>query len=118
MQTIETLKAKSQETFNSLLEKSKEQPEEVKTWGVTAGGAVVGAIALAAVAKGVLAILATIASPPVALTVGAIGGGVLSWNFIQSQSKQSSATDEATAAAPVAESMIAEGSPILADSAI
>lgn len=114
MQTVETIKAKSQETFNNLLEKGKEQPEEVKTWGVTAGGAVVGALALAAVAKGVLAILATLAAPPVALTVGAIGGGVLGWNFIQSQS---SATAEAAVTAPAAEAMVAEGSPILADSA-
>jgi len=116
MQTVETFKAKSQETLNNLLEKGKEQPEEVRTWGVTAGGAVVGAIALAAVAKGVLAILATLASPPVALTIGAVGGGVFGWNFMKSQNTPSNATPEAQPETIAAEVMVAEGSPILADS--
>ncbi len=96
MQTFETIKSKSQETINNLVEKGKEQPEEVKTWGVTAGGAVVGAVAVAAVAKGVVAILATLASPPVALTVGAVGGGIWGWNFMSSQ--KAGQSKEATAA--------------------
>lgn len=85
MQTLETIKTKSQTTMNNLLVKGKEQPEEIKTWGVTAGSAVVGAVAVTAVAKGVVAILTAIASPPVALTLGAVGGGALSWSFMQRQ---------------------------------
>ncbi|MEZ4620029.1 MAG: hypothetical protein R2867_31620 [Caldilineaceae bacterium] len=96
MQTLETLKNRSQETFNTLLEKGKEQPDEIKTFGVTAGGAVLGAVTVTAVAKGVVAILATLASPPVALTIGAVGGGMLGWNWMKEQS-QSAAVEEAAA---------------------
>lgn len=85
MQTLETVKTRSQTTFNNLLQKGKEQPEEVKTWGITAGGAVVGAIVVTAAAKGVLSVLATLAAPPVALTVGALGGGALGWNYLHNQ---------------------------------
>ncbi len=85
MQTLETIKTKSQETLNNLLEKGKERPEEVKAWGITAGGAVVGALTVTAAAKGVVAIFAAIAAPPIALTLGAVGGGVLGWNFMQKQ---------------------------------
>ncbi len=113
MQTLETIKSKSQETVNNLLEKGKEQPEEVKTWGVTAGGAVVGAVAVAAVAKGVLALLATLASPPVALTIGAIGGGVLSWNYISGQSQPGQSEE----AAPTAETATEAVEPVIPASA-
>lgn len=112
MQTLEAIKSRSQETFNTLMEKGKDQPQEVKTLGVTAGGAVVGAVAVVAVAKGVLAILATLASPPVALTVGAVGGGFLGWSWMKAQN-QSAAGEEAatpvasTAAMPVAEAAAA-----------
>jgi hypothetical protein len=82
MQTLENIKTTSQERFNSLRQKGKEQPDDVKVWGVTAGGAVVGALAVTAVAKGVVAVLSTLAAPPVALTVGAVGGGLLGWNYI------------------------------------
>jgi len=98
MQTLESLKSRGQETVNNLLEKGKGQPDEIKTLGVTAGGAVVGAVTVAAVAKGVVAILATLASPPVALTVGAVGGGLLGWNWMKEQS-QAAAVDEAGAPA-------------------
>ncbi|MCB0120969.1 MAG: hypothetical protein KDE58_01935 [Caldilineaceae bacterium] len=96
MQTLETIKSRGQETLNNLMEKGKKQPDEVKALGVTAGGAVVGAVTVAAVAKGVVAILATLASPPVALTVGAVGGGFLGWNWVKEQS-QNAADEEATA---------------------
>lgn len=98
MQTLETIKSRSQETFNSLMEKGKEQPAEVKTLGVTAGGAVVGAVTVAAVAKGVVAILSTLAAPQVALTVGAVGGGVLGWTWMKEQ-RQNAAAEEAGAPA-------------------
>lgn len=83
MQTLETVKARGQASLTNLVEKAKEQPDDVKTWGVTAGGAVVGAVALTAVSSGVLAVLATLAAPPVALAVGAIGGGLLGWNYMR-----------------------------------
>lgn len=82
MQRLETVKEQSRATFGSLLEKGKKQPDEVKAWGLAAGGAVVGALALAATAKSVVAVLATIASPPVAISVGAVGGGLLGWNYV------------------------------------
>lgn len=105
MQTLETVKTKGQESINNLLEKGKEQPDEVKTWGVTAGAAIVGGLAVAAVARGVLAILGTLASPPVALTVGAIGGGVLGWNYIRNQA-QAGQGDEAAASTLVSEEAV------------
>ena len=85
MQTLETLKTRSQAGVTSLVEKAKEQPAEVKTWGVTAGGAVVGAITVSAIASGILAVLATLAAPPVALTGGAVGGGLVGWNYMRSR---------------------------------
>lgn len=97
MQNLESLKAKGQESFSNLLERGKEQPDEVKQWGVTAAAGVGGALAVAAVSKGVLAILSTLASPPVALTVGAIGGGALGWNWIKQQTKDAGDSSAATA---------------------
>ncbi|MEZ4734819.1 MAG: helix-hairpin-helix domain-containing protein [Caldilineaceae bacterium] len=103
MQTLETVKARSQASLNTLMEKSKAQPDEVKTWGVTAGGALVGALALTAAANGILAILATLAVPPVALTVGAVGGGILGWNYMRGRQEAGQA-DVPTEAVPVAAS--------------
>ena len=103
MQNLESLKSKGQDTISNLLERGKQQPDEVKTWGVTAAAGVGGAVAVAAAAKGVLAIAATLAAPPVALTVGAVGGGVLGWNWIQKQQEQNRAaaeSSEAEAATP------------------
>ncbi|MEZ4868146.1 MAG: helix-hairpin-helix domain-containing protein [Caldilineaceae bacterium] len=85
MQTLETIKSRSQASFASLRERVQERPDEVKTWGVTAGGAVVGAVALNTVTSGVLAILSALATPPVALTVGAVGGGYLGWNYMHNR---------------------------------
>ncbi len=83
MQTLETMKSKSQERINRLIDLGKQQPEQVRTWGVTAGAALAGAVALTAVAKGVLAVVGTLATPPVALSIGALAGGVLGWSFMQ-----------------------------------
>lgn len=108
MQNLETLKNKGQESFSSLLERGKGQPEEVKQWGITAAAGIGGALAVAALSKGVLAIVATLASPPVALTVGAVGGGALGWNWIQKQNKaaadSSDAAVDTTMAAAVTDS--------------
>ena len=85
MQTLETMKSKSQESINHLIDLGKQQPEQVRTWGVAAGAALTGALALTAVSKGILGVVATLANPPVALSVGALAGGVLGWSFMQQQ---------------------------------
>lgn len=85
MQTLDTIKARSQTGFANLMEKAKEPPSEVKTWGATAGGAVVGALALRALAGGIVAVVAALATPPVAMTVGAVGGGLLGWNYMRNR---------------------------------
>ncbi|MEZ4734821.1 MAG: hypothetical protein R3E79_47620 [Caldilineaceae bacterium] len=83
MQTVETMKSKGQESLNRLVDLGKSQPPEVQTWGVTGGAAVVGALAVAAAAKGILAVVAVVANPPVALAVGALAGGAVGWSFMQ-----------------------------------
>lgn len=103
MQTLEALKIKSQENLNRLVELGKEQPSEVKTWGVTAGAAVAGGLALTAAAQGLLAVFATLASLPVSLTVGAIGGGVLGWLYIDQKKTANKATASAEPATVAAE---------------
>jgi hypothetical protein len=83
MQSLESIKDKGQESLNRLVDLGKSQPAEVQTWSVTGGAAVAGALAVMAVAKGVLAIVGTLANPPVALTVGALAGGAIGWSFMQ-----------------------------------
>ena len=85
MKNLTDLKTAGQENLNRLVDLGKQQPQQVQTWGITAAAAVAGAVALAVTAQGLLAILATLAAPPVALAIGAIGGGVAGWSFIQSQ---------------------------------
>ena len=98
MQTLQTLKSQSQEGINRLVDLAKQQPEQVRTWGVAAGAAVAGAVALTAVAKGVLGVVATLANPPVALSVGALAGGVLGWSFMQKPQTNADAVAKAVAA--------------------
>lgn len=83
MKYVESVKTRGQESIHNLVDLGKEQPEEVQTWGVTAVAAFAGALALAAAAKGVLGVVGTLAYPPVALTVGALSGGLLGWSFMQ-----------------------------------
>ena len=85
MQTLETMKSRSQAGLTSLVENAREQPPAIKKWGVTAGSAVVGAFALKAVSGGVVALLSTLTVPPVAMTLGAVGGGLLGWNYMRNQ---------------------------------
>ena len=85
MQTLNTMKDKGQESLHHLVELGKQQPEQVRTWGLTAAAAVAGSLALAATAQGILAVLTTLAAPPVALTIGAIGGGFAGWTYLQSK---------------------------------
>lgn len=111
MKNLESIRAAGQENINRLVDLGKQQPDGVKTWGVTATAAVVGGVALAAGTQGLLAILATLAAPPVALTVGAIGGGILGWLYMERErgtSKVSvidvaTSSDFATPAVTVAE---------------
>lgn len=83
MNNLESLKNRGQASVTKLVDLGKQQPEQVQTWGVTAVAALAGAVALTAVAKGVLGIVGTLAYPPVALTVGALGGGLFGWSFMQ-----------------------------------
>lgn len=98
MKNLEGLKSRSQESLTHLADLGKRQPPEVQTWSVTAATAVVGALAVAAAAKGVLAVVGTLAYPPVALTAGALGGGLFGWSFMKQQTKsQDRAPAEAAA---------------------
>ncbi|MGB0388977.1 MAG: hypothetical protein ACPGWR_29495 [Ardenticatenaceae bacterium] len=83
MQTLEDIKSKGQESLNNLVDLANQQPEPVRTWGVTAGGAVAGALALGAASKVVLAVASALATPPISLTIGAVAGGLLGWNLMQ-----------------------------------
>lgn len=85
MQSLATLKAKSQESLSHITATVNQQPPEVQLWGTVAAAAIVGSVVVAAGAKGILAVVGTLAAPPVALTVGALGGGFLGWNFMQNQ---------------------------------
>jgi len=115
MQSLETIKNKGQENLNRLVDLGKAQPPEVKTWGVTGGAALVGAMALTAVAKGVLAVVATVASPPVALAVGALAGGAIGWSLMQKTQPVAESAVEglpATASLPVPDVAVSEASVI------
>jgi len=109
MQTLETLKSQGQASLSKLLVNAKEQPDDVKLWGVTAGSAVVGAVAVNAAARGVVAILAALTAPPVALAIGAVGGGYLGWHYIQGRQAAEQAGEpiagETLAGEPIAETI-------------
>ncbi|HRW04370.1 MAG TPA: helix-hairpin-helix domain-containing protein [Caldilineaceae bacterium] len=96
MQTLETLKTKGKARFASVMDVAKDQPSDLKHWGVAAGSAVVGAVAVNAAARGMVAILAVMASPPIALTLGAVGGGYLGWSYLQKRQAAAQGADEST----------------------
>jgi len=110
MKNLETIKTKSQAGMTHLVELGQQSSPEMKTWGVTAATAAAGGIALAVTAKGVLAIVGILAAPPVALTVGALGGGVLGWRYLQRQSP--ALTTSQPAVAPVF-TPLATGEPLV-----
>lgn len=83
MEQINKLKEQGQVGFNRLRDAGKNQPGPVKLWAVTAGSAVAGGVLMAATANGMVALLATLASPPVALAVGALVGGAMGWVYMQ-----------------------------------
>lgn len=96
MQSLNTLTEKSQKSLNRVMEVGKRQSPEVRLWGAVAASAIVGSVVVAAGAKGALVVLGMLASTPVALTIGALGGGALGWSFMQNQT--ASATDQFTTA--------------------
>jgi hypothetical protein len=83
MEQVNKLREQVQVGLNRLREVGESQPKHVKLWGVTAGSALVGGVAVAALAKGVVTVLATLATPPVALSLGAAAGGALGWSYMQ-----------------------------------
>jgi hypothetical protein len=90
MKNLESFKARSQESLAQLVDLGKQQPEPVQHWGVTVVAALGGAVVLAAVAKGVLGVVGTLAYPPVALTAGALSGGLFGWSFMQRRAQENS----------------------------
>lgn len=102
MQTLETLKSKGQTSFTNLVDSAKERPDDVKLWGVTAGSAVVGAIAVNAAARGAIVLLSTLTAPPIAMTIGAVGGGYLGWQYMRER-LPTQAEESATVPEPAVE---------------
>lgn len=116
MQTLETIKSKGQAGIKQLVTLGKAQSESVKTWGVTAGAAVAGGVALRVGAPGLVAILRTLTPLPVSLTVGAIGGGVLGWLYLERQ--KTATLDAATTAGRTPASPWPVSAPSQTDSAL
>jgi len=98
MPVVETIKQNGLTTLVTALEKVRAEPTEVKTWGVPAGSALIGAMAMAVSAQGVLTLATFLAMPPLALTVGALGGGLLGWRYMRNQ--QAKPVGLATATSP------------------
>ena len=90
MQTVGTVKGEWGSGGN-FMEKRKAQ-SYAKTWGILVGGAVVGAVTVNATAHSILALLGLLASPPVAVTVGMLSGGLLGWRYMQQQEENASST--------------------------
>lgn len=59
----------------------------LSTWAVTAASAAAGAVVLNIAAPTIVALLATIAAPPVALTLGAVGGGAAGWRYMNGRNE-------------------------------
>ncbi|MCB0063355.1 MAG: DUF4332 domain-containing protein [Caldilineaceae bacterium] len=83
--TFETVKLSGQERIATIVDRAKAQPNDLKTWGVTMGGAVAGAVAVSATAHIVLTVFSALAALPVALTVGAMGGSFWGWNYVRNR---------------------------------
>lgn len=99
MQIVETSKTGGQVNFAGFRQKEKAQSGDFKTWGMTAGSALVGAVMVATTTQGILSLLALLATPPVALTVGALSGGFMGWNYMR-QRQMSDAGARPTTVAP------------------
>lgn len=89
MAAVETNKQHGQTNVITALERVSVQPAAVKTWGVTAGSALIGAMAMAVSAQGAFALATLLAMPPLAVTVGTLGGGLLGWRYMRNQQARS-----------------------------
>ncbi len=107
MKSVTTFKTRGQETLDRLAEAGKQQPAQVQTFSATAAGAVIGGIILAAGAQGVLAVVALLAAPPVALTIGALGGGAVAWSYMQRHRQEDATNSPTTGPLAMAEADIA-----------
>src|ERR1043165_3439043 len=96
MDNLKTIKARSQEGLTRLVEVSKQQPPEVQLWGTVAASALVAGVVIAAGAKGLLAIVGILAAPPIAITVGALGGGAIGWSYMQNRRQPTETEQSAT----------------------
>lgn len=96
MNNLTTLKTKTQEGWQRLLDTAQQQPPEVQKWSIVAASAVAGGLVVAASAKSVLTIVSVIAAPPVALSVGAVAGGVLGWRYRQGKLQPAGAPSTTT----------------------
>ena len=89
----------------------RETTTHILLWSGTAASAVAGSITLAMAAKGVIAIVSTLAFPPVALTVGAVAGGALGWNYLHGNQNSAASDSEQPNSMPIsgAATMAGEG---------
>lgn len=101
MNNFNTMKTKTQDGWQRLVDAAQQQPPEVQKWGVIAASAVVGGLVVAAGAKGFLAVISVIAAPPVALSAGAVAGGALGWSYMQGKFQATGEPTTTTPEAPV-----------------
>lgn len=101
-QEMNTQQDKEKDAPSNSAQSDKNQAADLQTWGVTGAAAIAGGVAMAVAARGTLVVLAALASTPVSLTIGAIGGGLLGWRYMQ-RARQSGATESAENAANRAE---------------
>ena len=97
-QEMNTQQDKEKDAPSNSAQSDKNQAADLQTWGVTGAAAIAGGVAMAVAARGTLVVLAALASTPVSLTIGAIGGGLLGWRYMQ-RARQSGATESAENAA-------------------
>ncbi len=118
MQKLNTFKEKGQQEWNRLRDAGKQRPTSLMLWSGTAASAVAGSITLAVAAKGVIAIVSTLAFPPVALTVGAVAGGALGWNYLHGNQNSDASDAEQMDAMPISGATTMAGEGAVAASAV
>ena len=118
MQKLNTFKEKGQQEWNRLRDAGKQRPTSLMLWSGTAASAVAGSITLAVAAKGVIAIVSTLAIPSVALTVGAVAGGALGWNYLHGNQNSAASDAEQMDAMPISGATTMAGEGAVAASAV
>ena len=101
-QEMNTQQDKEKDASLNSAQSDKNQAADLQTWGVTGAAAIAGGVVMAVAARGTLVVLAALASTPVSLTIGVIGGGLLGWRYMQ-RARQSGAAQSAENAANRAE---------------